>query len=135
MTDKITKSDAEWQAELTPQQYAVLRQAGTERPFSGEYVNNKADGVYRCAACGAALFSSDTKFESGSGWPSFWDMLEDGSVKLNQDVSHGMVRTEVVCAQCDSHLGHVFEDGPRETTGLRYCINSLALDFEPGENQ
>lgn len=135
MSEKIKKTEAEWQAELTPQQYAVLRQAGTERPFSGEYVHNKADGVYRCAACGAALFSSDTKFESGSGWPSFWDMLEDGSVSLKQDVSHGMVRTEVVCARCDSHLGHVFDDGPRETTGLRYCINSLALDFEPGENQ
>ena len=135
MSEKIKKTEAEWQAQLTPQQYAVLRQAGTERPFSGEYVHNKADGVYRCAACGAALFSSDTKFESGSGWPSFWDMLEDGSVSLKQDVSHGMVRTEVVCARCDSHLGHVFDDGPRETTGLRYCINSLALDFEPGENQ
>ncbi len=133
MSEKIKKSEAEWQAELTPQQYAVLRQAGTERPFSGEYVHNKADGVYRCAACGAALFSSDTKFESGSGWPSFWDMLEDGSVSLKQDASHGMVRTEVVCARCDSHLGHVFDDGPRETTGLRYCINSLSLDFEPGE--
>lgn len=135
MNEKIKKTEAEWQAELTPQQYAVLRQAGTERPFSGEYVHNKADGVYRCAACGAALFSSDTKFESGSGWPSFWDMLEDGSVSLKQDVSHGMVRTEVVCARCDSHLGHVFDDGPRETTGLRYCINSLSLNFEPGENQ
>ena len=133
MTEKIKKTDAEWQAELTPQQYAVLRQQATERPFTGEYVHNKATGTYNCAACGQALFSSDTKFESGSGWPSFWDMIEAGSVELKQDRSHGMLRTEVVCSRCDSHLGHVFDDGPRDQTGLRYCINSLALDFEESE--
>ncbi|MBZ0299098.1 MAG: peptide-methionine (R)-S-oxide reductase MsrB [Anaerolineae bacterium] len=131
MTDKITKSEAEWQSELTPQQYAVLRQAATERPFTGKYVHNKADGTYRCAACGQALFSSETKYESGSGWPSFWDVVEEGHVELKRDSSHGMMRTEVVCARCGSHLGHVFDDGPRETTGLRYCINSLSLDFDP----
>jgi peptide-methionine (R)-S-oxide reductase len=131
MTDKITKSEAEWQSELTPQQYAVLRQAATERPFTGKYVHNKADGTYRCAACGQALFSSETKYESGSGWPSFWDVVEEGHVELKRDSSHGMIRTEVVCARCGSHLGHVFDDGPRETTGLRYCINSLSLDFDP----
>ena len=133
MTEKIKKTDAEWQAELTLQQYAVLRQQATERPFTGEYVHNKATGTYNCAACGQALFSSDTKFESGSGWPSFWDMIEAGNVELKQDRSHGMVRTEVVCSRCDSHLGHVFDDGPRDQTGLRYCINSLALDFEESE--
>ncbi len=133
MTEKVKKTDAEWRAELTPQQYAVLRQAGTERPFTGEYVHNKATGTYNCAACGQALFASDTKFESGSGWPSFWDMIEEGSVELKQDRSHGMIRTEVVCSRCDSHLGHVFDDGPRDQTGLRYCINSLSLDFEAGE--
>ena len=131
MTDKINKSDAEWREQLSAQQYAVLRQAATERPFTGEYVHNKADGTYRCAACGNPLFSSETKFESGSGWPSFWDMIEQGNVEVKSDHSHGMVRTEVVCARCGSHLGHVFDDGPRETTGLRYCINSLALNFEP----
>jgi peptide-methionine (R)-S-oxide reductase len=133
MTDKIVKSEAEWRAQLTPQQYAVLRQAGTERPFTGKYVHNKADGTYVCAACGNPLFSSETKFESGTGWPSFWDMISEGSVELHQDYSHGMIRTEVTCARCGSHLGHVFDDGPRETTGLRYCINSLSLDFEPEE--
>jgi peptide-methionine (R)-S-oxide reductase len=130
MTEKIKKTDAEWRTELTPNQYAVLRQQATERPFTGEYVHNKATGTYNCAACGQALFSSDTKFESGSGWPSFWDMIEVGNVELKHDHSHGMVRTEVVCSRCDSHLGHVFDDGPRDQTGLRYCINSLSLDFE-----
>lgn len=131
MVDKVTKSDAEWRSELNPQQYAVLRQAATERPFTGKYVHNKADGTYRCAACGNALFSSDTKYESGSGWPSFWDVVEEGHVELKADHSHGMIRTEVLCGSCGSHLGHLFDDGPRDTTGLRYCINSLALDFEP----
>lgn len=134
MTDKIEKTDAEWREELTPQQYAVLRQQATERPFTGEYVHNKAAGTYHCAACGQALFSSDTKFESGSGWPSFWDVAEQGTVELREDRSHGMVRTEVVCSRCGSHLGHLFEDGPRDTTGLRYCINSLALDFEEADS-
>jgi peptide-methionine (R)-S-oxide reductase len=129
--EKIQKSDTEWREQLTPQQYAVLRQQATERPFTGEYVNNKADGVYRCAACGQELFTSNTKFESGTGWPSFWDVIEEGNVELRQDFSHGMVRTEVVCSRCESHLGHMFDDGPRDTTGLRYCINSVALDFEP----
>lgn len=131
MVDKVTKSDAEWRSELNPQQYAVLRQAATERPFTGKYVHNKADGTYRCAACGNALFSSDTKYESGSGWPSFWDVVEVGHVELKADHSHGMIRTEVLCGSCGSHQGHLSDDGPRDTTGLRYCINSLALDFEP----
>jgi peptide-methionine (R)-S-oxide reductase len=107
------------------------RQQATERPFTGALLHNKGDGVYVCGACGNALFSADTKFESGSGWPSFWDVLEDGAVELREDVSHGMRRIEAVCARCESHLGHVFEDGPRDTTGLSYCINSLSLDFEP----
>jgi peptide-methionine (R)-S-oxide reductase len=133
MIDKIKKTDNEWRQLLTPEQYAVLRQQATERPFTGALLHNKGDGVYVCGACGNALFSADTKFESGSGWPSFWDVLEDGAVELREDVSHGMRRIEAVCARCESHLGHVFEDGPRDTTGLRYCINSLSLDFEPKE--
>ena len=128
--EKIVKSDAEWRRELTPEQYAVTRQQATEAPFTGKYVHNKADGVYACVACGQSLFSSKTKFESGSGWPSFWDVLQSGNVELRQDFSHGMQRVEVVCSRCGSHLGHLFEDGPRETTGLRYCINSAALNFE-----
>ncbi|WP_119068635.1 peptide-methionine (R)-S-oxide reductase MsrB [Aggregatilinea lenta] len=131
MVDKIQKSDEEWRRKLSPEEYAVLRQAATERPFTGEFVHNKTDGVYRCGACGQALFSSDTKFESGSGWPSFWDVVNEGSVELREDRSHGMRRTEVVCSRCGSHLGHLFDDGPSETTGLRYCINSVALDFDP----
>ncbi len=130
MGEKIKKTDVEWREQLTPEQFAVTRQAGTERPFSGDYVYHKGDGVYCCVACGQALFSSDTKFDSGSGWPSFWDVVERGNVELHQDTQYGMVRTEVVCSRCDSHLGHVFEDGPRDKTGLRYCINSLALDFQ-----
>lgn len=129
-TEKIVKSDAEWRKELTPDQYAVTRQRATERPFTGEYVHNKAEGTYHCVACGQALFSSKTKFESGSGWPSFWDVVQAGSVELREDRSHGMTRIEAVCSRCGSHLGHLFDDGPRETTGLRYCINSLALKFE-----
>lgn len=130
MTDKIRKTETEWQAQLTPQQYAVLRQAGTERPFTGKYVHTKAQGEYRCAACDQPLFSSDTKFDSGSGWPSFWDVIEQGNVELHMDASHGMVRTEVLCGRCGSHLGHVFEDGPEDKTGLRYCINSLSLNLK-----
>ena len=118
-TDKIRKTDQEWRQELTPQQYSVLRQQATERPFTGEYVHNKESGVYTCAACGQPLFTSDTKFESGTGWPSFWDMIEKGSVEVRQDNNHGMQRLEAVCSRCGSHLGHVFEDGPRDTTGLR----------------
>lgn len=131
--EKIVKSEEQWRAELTPEQYAVLRQAGTERPFTGEYVDTETPGVYKCAACGQELFSSETKFHSGSGWPSFWDVIEEGRVDLRTDRGHGMVRTEVVCSRCGSHLGHVFEDGPREHTGLRYCINSVALDLDRKE--
>jgi peptide-methionine (R)-S-oxide reductase len=130
MAEKISKSDAEWQQQLTPQQYAILRQKATERPFTGEYVHTKTAGTYQCAACGQPLFASDTKFESGTSWPSFWDVIEQGNVDLIEDTSHGMHRTEVVCGRCGSHLGHVFEDGPRETTGLRYCINSAALSLD-----
>src|SRR5215510_3698100 len=128
--EKIIKSDAEWRQLLTPQQYAITRQQSTERPFTGEYVHNKADGTYVCVACGQPLFSSETKYESGSGWPSFWDVIEEGNVELKEDYSHGMHRVEIVCSRCGSHLGHLFEDGPQETTGQRYCINSLALDFK-----
>lgn len=137
MTDmqKVQKSDAEWRELLTPEQYAVLRQQGTERAFTGKYVDTKTPGVYRCAACGNALFSSDTKFKSGSGWPSFYDVVEEGNIKLREDVSYGMRRVEVVCAQCDGHLGHLFDDGPRDTTGLRYCINSLALELDADEDE
>ncbi len=130
MSEKIIKSDEEWRRELSPEQYAVLRQQATERPFTGQYVNSKAEGVYACAACGQALFSSDTKYNSFSGWPSFWDVVDEGNVGLREDRSHGMRRVEAVCSRCDSHLGHVFDDGPREKTGLRYCINSLALELQ-----
>ncbi len=129
-TDKIVKSDAEWSQQLTPEQFAVTRQKATERPFTGKYLHNKEEGTYLCVACGQPLFSSNTKFESGSGWPSFWDVVQTGNVELQRDYSHGMVRVEVVCSRCGAHLGHVFEDGPRETTGLRYCINSASLNFE-----
>ncbi|NLX10350.1 MAG: peptide-methionine (R)-S-oxide reductase MsrB [Chloroflexi bacterium] len=130
MAEKIHKTEEEWRQELSPEEYAVLRQAATERPFTGEYVDTETEGVYRCKACGLPLFASDTKFHSGSGWPSFWDVIDAGNVELKPDHSHGMVRTEVVCSRCGSHLGHLFEDGPRDTTGLRYCINSVALDLD-----
>ena len=130
---KIIKSDEEWRKELTPEQYAVARQRATERPFTGELLHNKADGTYSCVACGMPLFSSKTKFDSGSGWPSFWDVVQTGNVELREDSSHGMRRVEAVCSRCGSHLGHVFEDGPQETTGLRYCINSLSLKFDEGK--
>jgi peptide-methionine (R)-S-oxide reductase len=126
---KISKTDAEWQAELTPEQYHVLREKGTERPFTGKYVHAKADGTYVCAACGAELFSSKTKFESGTGWPSFYEPANREAVELRPDNSFFMRRTEVVCRRCGSHLGHVFDDGP-EPTGQRYCINSLSLDLK-----
>jgi peptide-methionine (R)-S-oxide reductase len=134
--EKIVKSDEDWRRELTPEQYAVARQAATERPFTGKYVHNKVKGTYTCVACGLPLFSSETKFESGSGWPSFWDVVQTGNVELRHDNSHGMRRVEVVCSRCGSHLGHLFEDGPRQTTGLRYCINSASLKFdESGQNR
>ena len=135
MTDKIQKTDAEWREELTSEQYAVLRKAATERPFTGEYVHEKTQGTYHCAACGQALFSSDTKFDSGSGWPSFWDVIQEGSVELKTDYSHGMIRTEVVCSRCGGHLGHLFDDGPRDKTGQRYCINSVALELKPATGE
>lgn len=132
MKKRVTKSDAEWQQELTPEQYAVARQKGTERPFTGKYHDSKEQGTYRCVACGNELFDSDAKFDSGCGWPSFTAPLADDNVRTEVDASHGMRRTEVLCSSCDAHLGHVFDDGPRPT-GLRYCINSVVLDLDQKE--
>ncbi len=134
MNEKVEKTEQEWREQLTPNQYAVLRQQATEPPFVGKFVHHKGNGVYTCAACGQELFNSGTKFESGSGWPSFWDVIDAGKVEVRRDSSHGMIREEVVCSRCGSHLGHVFDDGPRDKTGLRYCINSLSLGFEPTED-
>ncbi|HEX5671031.1 MAG TPA: peptide-methionine (R)-S-oxide reductase MsrB [Sulfuricurvum sp.] len=127
---KIIKSDNEWQKQLSPEAYYVARQHGTEPPFSGEYTNNKADGVYTCVCCGTPLFDSSTKFDSGTGWPSYDSPINPEAVTEKRDTAHGMIRVEVLCSECDAHLGHVFPDGP-QTTGLRYCINSVCLDFKP----
>ena len=130
MTDKMDLTEEEWRKKLSPEQYQVLRQGGTERVFTGKYEKNKAEGIYKCAGCGLPLFESDDKYDSGSGWPSFTAPAEGGAVEEHRDTSHGMVRTEVTCARCAGQLGHVFPGGPGEN-GLRYCINSASLDFEP----
>ena len=133
MDDLRDKSEEYWRKKLTPEQYQVLREKGTEPAFSGALYDNKEDGMYHCAACGAPLFSSETKFDSGTGWPSFFKPVDSENVELAEDLSHGMRRTEAVCRHCGSHLGHVFPDGPADKGGQRFCINSCALDFEEGK--
>lgn len=132
-SEKVVKTDVEWRQALTPEQYRILREHGTEAPFTGEYWKHKEDGSYACAGCGQELFRSDAKFDSGCGWPSFWDVVDPSKVQTRDDHSYGMHRIEVLCSRCGGHLGHVFEDGPRPT-GLRYCINSACLDFH-GEQE
>lgn len=126
----MSHTENEWRQNLNPEQHRILREKGTEAPFSGEFLHNTETGMYTCAACGNELFHSDAKFDSGTGWPSFYDVMQSDAVKLHEDTSGGMVRTEVICAKCGGHLGHVFDDGPQDKTGQRYCINSAALGFE-----
>ncbi|HVT20135.1 MAG TPA: peptide-methionine (R)-S-oxide reductase MsrB [Mycobacteriales bacterium] len=133
MAYTVEKSDDEWRAELSPDEYAVLREAATERPGTGPLLHEHRTGVFKCRACGNELFRSDTKFESGSGWPSFYDPMDSDAVELIEDKSHGMVRTEVRCKRCGSHLGHLFDDAPQTPTGDRYCMNSVSLTFDPAE--
>ena len=133
MEQKINKSENEWRIELDPESYHVLREKGTERAFTGKYYKNKEEGVYVCKGCGTPLFASQTKYDSGSGWPSFYAAIEKGVIETNTDYSHGMIRTEITCANCGGHLGHLFDDGPNPT-GQRYCVNSLSLDFKKKED-
>ena len=130
MVEKIVKSEGEWQKILSPERFIVLRKKGTERAFTGELYHNKEKGIYTCGGCGEELFTSETKYESGCGWPSFFDSISKEKIDYVKDTSHGMIRTEIMCARCGGHLGHVFEDGPRDKTGLRYCVNSASLNFK-----